>query len=428
MRSSFQTFLFACLFMVMASGLAAQWTPLTVNNNHSFSDVEFPSASTGFLTTQNGVHIAAPLYKTTNGGITWDSIAYTIPTGFVADLEAIQFVDVNNGYLVGNYIDSSMVFPIQESFLLKTTDGGTTWADVTPTNDLNDPNIYFSSPTEGVIEGVEDFYRTTDGGQTWTQSVMFNKSALTMSFGDAATGFMGGFDLSQSPAGWLAKTTDAGVTWNQVSTTTNGFTLIRSSYFLDADKGYVIGENPFSLLRTVDGGLTWTETPFSLGYGENLWFINDSTGFITEGHEIYKTTDYGLTWTLELEDPQMRYIQALFFEGNIGYATGQQGLIYTIDLSTSRREPVVVQELNLFPNPIAANGSLNLELPGGSGGVVQLFDLTGKVVFQQDFSSQAVQNSIELHKYRAAPGTYIVMIELTDGTLGRQKLVITAQE
>src|SRR5262249_42734877 len=133
--------------------------------------------------------------------------------------------------------------------------------------------------------------RTTDGGATWTEqlniSLDFDGFSLDpqlfgVSFTDANTGTVVGSN------GTILRTTDGGITWRAQSSGTT-YNLLGVS-FTDADNGTVVGWGykhipgltfpNGTILRTTDGGTTWTEqskgTTNSL-YGVSFTDANNGT-------------------------------------------------------------------------------------------------------------------------------------------------------
>jgi len=293
----------------------AQWSPLNLTPTDRYQVVSFPSELVGYMATKNDLFDAAPLFKTTDGGATWDTILYPIPMGYTTELELVQFLDAQNGYLIGTTSDTSMVFPISESFMLKTTDGGSNWTDISPNSALSSPLISFVDANLGLVSGTEEVHRTTDGGMTWDSINIPDFGPFFLQMVSPTIGYIGGFELvgGAVQTGWMSKTTDGGISWTPLSYPGN-YTLFRSAYFVDEDNGYAVGENPSTdLLRTTNGGQSWSIQPLTQMFGEELWFLNDSTGYLTEGNEIWKTVDFGNSWTLDLSDPQNRNISDIKF-------------------------------------------------------------------------------------------------------------------
>jgi len=72
----------------------------------------------------------------------------------------------------------------------------------------------------------------------------------------------------------------------------------------------------------------------------------------------------------------------------------------------------------VYPNPASSNFAV--DIPGETGGKVEIIDLSGKRLWQQSFAQggqQTVQKSL-------APGVYVVSIKLPDGTVHTEKLTI----
>ncbi|MCE3296373.1 MAG: hypothetical protein K0R65_2087 [Crocinitomicaceae bacterium] len=102
--------------------------------------------------------------------------------------------------------------------------------------------------------------------------------------------------------------------------------------FPSSEIGY-IGGNDSLLLKTTDGGMSWSEVDYSgvTFYPDgdhilNLQFVSETTGFMTVGPYSgnYKTTDGGTTWTeLTPQDIVLCYNQGMyFFDENNGFIGG----------------------------------------------------------------------------------------------------------
>ncbi len=108
-------------------------------------------------------------------------------------------------------------------------------------------------------------------------------------------------------------------TWLQVNSGTSK--KLNTIFFSSAAIGY-IGGNDSLLLKTTDGGLTWTKLNYSgvnfFTNGEhilNLQFLNDTVGFMTVGpySGSYGTTNGGLTWTQISLPSNQCFNRGLFF-------------------------------------------------------------------------------------------------------------------
>ncbi len=109
------------------------WQPATVNDisTYGFHELDMVSASVGWAVGDYGT-----IVKTTDGGVTWDFQANPADTDAMPDnnvgfrLRDVSFIDALEGWAVGE----------NGGTILHTTDGGSTWIDVTPaevTGDLH---------------------------------------------------------------------------------------------------------------------------------------------------------------------------------------------------------------------------------------------------------------------------------------------------
>lgn len=135
-------------------------------------------------------------------------------------------------------------------------------------------------------------------------------------------------------AGQILKTTNGGVNWTQQFYDSDYY--FRSVEFYDENIGFagtLANGNPSaSLLKTVDGGQTWTDIsstfPQDIVGICGMHMVDENTIFITGvfygfGY-IMKSTDQGQTWTYTNMGSLCNGIVDIYFKDqNIGYAVGQ---------------------------------------------------------------------------------------------------------
>jgi photosystem II stability/assembly factor-like uncharacterized protein len=137
--------------------------------------------------------------------------------------------------------------------------------------------------------------------------------------------------------GDILRTTNGGQSWIK-TTNTNTHFVEANGGFLDfvhmftPSIGIAVGDPTngyFEILRTTDGGLTWTRlpqtsvlTPFTgeaalvrsyFALGNTLWF-GGASGGANEQERVYKTTDQGLTWSVSNPTPLTETISKLAFK------------------------------------------------------------------------------------------------------------------
>jgi photosystem II stability/assembly factor-like uncharacterized protein len=122
---------------------------------------------------------------------------------------------------------------------------------------------------------------------------------------------------------WNFKTKQSGTGWIQINTGTNSTLL--SSYFINSNTGFITGELPYVILKTINGGNTWVTTSFTDFVPTSIFFVNAYTGFtggFSGSSMIYKTTDCGQTWNGPYY-PGTASINCLYFvDANTGFYSG----------------------------------------------------------------------------------------------------------
>lgn len=189
--------------------------------------------------------------------------------------------------------------------ILKSTDGGDTWAyDPFPGLNSNLNNVFFQGDFGTIVGdstpsfGGPPIIFSGDSGINFSQwgagqANLQNKSinSVWMPKGDPNKAVLVG------EFGLILNTHDAGVTWNQPQSGT--VVSIKDVAFFSDKDGFACGPDGV-LLRTKNCGDTWavvtTNPPISSDL-ITMGFPKDSTGFFGGGlGEIYNTTDGGLTF------------------------------------------------------------------------------------------------------------------------------------
>lgn len=177
-----------------------------------------------------------------------------------------------------------------ESAVLCTTDGGLTWKSVTPAGcRLNQcARGFFMDGNRAWVGAYGDrstlvVYRTSDGGRTWDNSAIELETvegvAPQMQFIDPSNGWMMAHQgvAMHHEVVTLLRTTDGGKTWSVASKTDPRvfkpgeipFAGHKTGFaFRNAEEGWITGYEPVDgtayLLRTVDGGRTWERVSLML--------------------------------------------------------------------------------------------------------------------------------------------------------------------
>ena len=151
-----------------ASWIAAQ-TPVFSR----LTDVDFPDAQNGFALSNE-----KQLLKTINGGASWQVI------NLQQDFSFIRFADAQTGFASGDG-------------LFRTTDGGLTWQRIQTDIPFGPRDIEFVSPSTAVAIWNGSFYKSVDACQTWH----LQQSTISLPGPDDAYGIYD-LDLSAASGGW----------------------------------------------------------------------------------------------------------------------------------------------------------------------------------------------------------------------------------
>lgn len=250
-------------------------------------------------------------YKTNDHGDNWTYVStanhYSYCSGFF-------FVDENTGYSIGGGTLSI------SGDVFKTTNGGMTWNKLDITVDEGLSSIYFINEDIGFISGGfnrKKVMKTFDGGNTWNQ--VLDTEFGNIQFLNYQVGYGNRIGYSD---GRLYKTIDGGTTWDFVFEVDED---INSFHFIDENTGYVIGDNAL-MQKTNDGGETWEELTIPYEYYELVKFYTENIGFIVdEEGKIYKTEDGGENWEFLTTQYGTRSIELT--TENI-FTAGSNGKIY----------------------------------------------------------------------------------------------------
>lgn len=248
-------------------------------------------------------------------------------------IQSIHMLDKTHGWALASMSEHL-------SKVLKTSDGGLHWQDVTPTNGsidkaffLNDQDAWGislaiqpnSTPTlapSGLpANNLINVLRTTNGGQSWQSSTIQSGTVLDAYpfFLNASDGWLQTSDeqgMGGQVPSRIFQTTDGGQHWNQLGNTYPGSELIQSSgiSFNNAQNGWESGIPGAGGAQPIvdvthDGGQTWHSLSLPTPPGASpdsqvqavtppVFFGKDGVLPIKgSGIDLYVTHNAGQTWT-----------------------------------------------------------------------------------------------------------------------------------
>ncbi len=281
---------------------------------------------TGENNNQRSVGFGDGVYKSEDGGITWNNMGLK-----TSEHIGKIIVDPTNSDVV--YV--AAIGPLWkeggERGVFKTTDGGKSWVAVLPldkytgANDIimdpRDPKTLYASAHQRMrsdyayISGGpgSGIYRTTDGGATW----------VTINNGLPSSD-MGRIGLAISPANpeyiyavveaaenaGYYRTTSRGARWEKMSTHQNGGNYYNETFAdpLDPNKVYTVG---YAINVSEDGGKTFRPIGETSKHVDNheLWINPTNTNHMRNGCDggIYETWDGAKTWQYKSNLPVTQF-------------------------------------------------------------------------------------------------------------------------
>jgi len=242
---------------------------------------------------------------------------------FGGDIRSIQFVNASTGYIVGDDLTTSSY-----NFIGKTTDGGVSWFRLNVPQLNRRPNaVEFINANTGFVAGSNGMMlRTTNAGTSWDSISVapYNAELNDVEFIGSDTGYTCGINTASAP-GTILKTVNGGLTW-----TIN--TIIRSTreaiYAYNNQLVITVGASGV-VTRTTNGGATWD----SLRFGTLALYSIDAVGFnkmfmTGSSQVVYTSTDRGATFNLAFDNGIAPLYEVDFVDSLRGVIVGSNGVNY----------------------------------------------------------------------------------------------------
>lgn len=305
---------------ICAQAQVAIWTKLkTEPYPGKQDDISFINEKEGWYVNGYG-----KIYKTRDGGQTWEKQLEQQGSFF----RTVAFLDEQVGFVgtVGTdyFPNVSDTIP-----LYGTADGGVTWSpvpysgpyvqglcaiDVVREQYINHGQIDYKTHifAVGRVGSPANLMVSHDAGKTWTSrsmnseaQMLFDIKMLDKNVGIACAATDA--DITNSNA-LILRTGDGGKTWTKVYQSNRPFETTWKVSFPSEKVGYatIQSYNPDPEIKqqrtakTTDGGQTWqelnlVEDPTAREFG--IGFLDENHGFVGTLNSGFETKDGGLTWT-----------------------------------------------------------------------------------------------------------------------------------
>lgn len=262
-----------------------------------------------FFNDQSGLALSVDgwLLKTVDGGRAWTRALRMSESS--ATHPKLQFVSASMGWMSGS------------AGISWTTDGGSSWYSPADSGGLTDPiDFHFVDADHGwAISANQALFHTADGGKSWQYAgVVYGKSAVR--FINDRVGVVAG------SSGSVLRTEDGGVTWS--ARPTGVFDNLSRLVFVDELIGWAVGVEG-TVVTTSDAGLTWHQVPVpTSAWLNDVFFVDALHGWIVgDQGTVLATVDGGRTWSVEASRAEQSLRSAFFLDAYTGWIVGSHGAV-----------------------------------------------------------------------------------------------------
>lgn len=327
--------------------LAAKWTKMggpTARGGGKMDDIVFTSPLVGYAADGPG----AAIWKTTDGGTTWNKVFTHDGTFF----RSLAFLDDKHGF-AGN-LGAGLTPSISDATVLyETKNAGETWDPVTTITGATPKGICNLATIDathlvavGRANGPAHVMMSSDAGGTWQATDLGKqmKMLIDARFTSPMEGIVAGMGTGLVGVCTILRTTDGGKTYAKVFESKTDNSLCWKLSFPSDKIGYVAiqdaADGPATFAKTTDGGATWKEMPLPVKVGASggfpaigIGFVTDKVGWVSPEESSlpsYRTRDGGETWEVDpaLKSPINRF---RFVDKKTAYAIGGAIWKLTID-------------------------------------------------------------------------------------------------
>ena len=274
---------------------------------------------------------AVGIFRSTNGGTSWDAAASGLPIG-----KTIRSLISFGAYLFGG---------TEGDGIYRSSDHGDAWAKVDTNNNLLADQLVFTFCTKdnalfaGAANGI---YKSTDGGTTFQRTLngfppnigVFAWS-LTASGGNVVAAVTVLFSPSEAVDG-IFYSSDDGSTWHQATLpiTPTAVTSVASDGSSLAYAG-VFGQSSSvkGLYKSTDAGVTWAQRP-ALNVDIERLAANGSNVLAGDLFGAYYSTDFGESWAFSDPPGNCPFGCGIFtytFRGSSIFAGDEVGMFFSTD-------------------------------------------------------------------------------------------------
>lgn len=361
--------------------------PFSTTSRTTFNCIQMIDNNTGYAS-----GTLSALYRTTNGGVNWDSVAIDALASGTHSFRKVEFINANTGWVFGTFISTQT----DSATVYKTTNAGVNWTkqyvpQYPGSSSGLSRGVYgadmLNATTGWLVSYQPRPYRTTDGGTTWTLD----------SISDGFGGFMYDVKMFSATNGIIAGSSgriyklNASNIWDTVSVPTRSYSF-NGLDFISPSAGYAVGSTGI-VIATTNGGTTWTQTNTFGSTNNNVYITPDTKAFIVGSNGYIHKNNNILT----------------------GVAGNENSLLptkYTLEQN--------------YPNPFNPTTTIKFSLPKAGIVTMKIYDVAGREVMRL-INNQNMSAGYQTQLFNGSmlsSGVYFYSLIVDNNLIATKKMVL----
>ncbi len=329
-------------------------------------------------------------------GTNWNSVGLN-------DLWIGKLTSVPNAtnILFASKVDYGFFLPVPHNKLLKSTNGGSTWANTgTGLDTTVDAKAIKIDPTNTnvmYVGNAKGIYKSTDGGVTFSLTGLNNLNVTSICISSASANVIyagtwsGVYTSTNSGTSWTALPTFSNAIFSLIQLPTNPQILFAGTYAA-------------GILKSIDGGASWNYVSLNITNKIIQCLIADpvNPNVIYAGGEmgVYSSSSQGNvgTWTdfslgMNSHKAKIMTMDIDLSNGNIYAGTLGYGVFSkNIFIPTSLKNNVVNKTISVYPVPASDHITIDLQDPSIYN--AEILNLQGEVIYRSIVSAGNPQINI----------------------------------
>lgn len=307
----------------------AIWEPVNVKEDLELMSVHFATPEEGWVAGGRNLMNGGVILYTKDAGATWET-----------QLGDPQSSD--RAYYQFRFLGPTLGIAAQSSpgdhKLLRTNDGRS-WAPVGAIKEHR-VDYRFISADVGFYTYHNQIFRTQDAGRRWepvyTCRVKAEVNGLTrdvdcqlqrLYFVNSQVGFSISRELGKDAGLVLARTDDAGTTWQPAVILPGETGYEAAVHFSESGIGRLRAKSG-RFFHSPDGGKTWNGASGQIGGNPNMQFADDQVGWTMVYNTMAYTVDGGRNWVSRTIPFPAQVTGFSLVNRTSGYAIGNHGMVY----------------------------------------------------------------------------------------------------